>query len=64
MLPSITPDRHGSAAARRREQLLVVAQNGKLGAQIEDAFLPDLASRRKLAAARVPSWSTSRSMSS
>ena len=32
----------------------VVEQGGKLGARIEDAFLPDLAARKKFAAARVP----------
>jgi len=32
----------------------VAAQNGNFGARIEDTFLPDLASRKKLAASRVP----------
>ena len=32
----------------------VVEQGGKLGARIDDAFLPDLAARKKFAAARVP----------
>jgi hypothetical protein len=32
----------------------VVEQGGKLGARIDEAFLPDLANRKKLAAARVP----------
>src|SRR5690606_37123719 len=32
----------------------IVEQGGKLGARIDDAFLPDLASRKKHAAARIP----------
>lgn len=54
MLPSITPIGMAALQPGAASSFSVVAQNGKLGAQIEDAFLPDVASRRKLAAARVP----------
>ncbi|WP_250462423.1 PglZ domain-containing protein [Caballeronia sp. GAFFF2] len=53
-LPSITPIgmaalHHGASAS-----FSVTEQGGKLGARIDDSFLPDLASRKKHAAARVP----------
>ena len=48
-------DRHGGAACpARRRASRVVEQGGKLGARIDDSFLPDLAARKKFAAARVP----------
>jgi hypothetical protein len=53
-LPSITPIGMAALQAGASGSFSVVEQGGKLGARIEDAFLPDLASRKKLAAARVP----------
>ena len=53
-LPSITPIGMAALQPGASSSFSVVEQGGKLGARIEDAFLPDLASRKKFAAARVP----------
>lgn len=53
-LPSITPIGMAALMPGASGSFSVVEQNGKLGARIEDTFLPDLAARRKFAAARVP----------
>jgi PglZ domain len=53
-LPSITPIGMAALQPGASGSFSVVEQGGKLGARIEDVFLPDLASRRKFAAARVP----------
>lgn len=53
-LPSITPIGMASLMPGASGNFSVVEQNGKLGARIEDVFLPDLAARRKFAASRVP----------
>lgn len=53
-LPSITPIGMAALLPGAAASFSVVEQGGKLGARIEDVFLPDLASRKKFAAARVP----------
>ncbi len=53
-LPSITPIGMAALQPGASGSFSVVEQGGKLGARIEDVFLPDLAARKKLAAARVP----------
>jgi PglZ domain len=53
-LPSITPIGMAALQPGASSSFNVVEQGGKLGARIDDAFLPDLASRKKLAAARIP----------
>ena len=53
-LPSITPIGMAALQPGASASFSVVKQSGKLGARIDDAFLPDLASRKKFAAARVP----------
>ena len=53
-LPSITPMGMAALQPGAAGSYAVVEQNGKLGVRIEDAFLPDLPSRKKFAAARVP----------
>lgn len=53
-LPSITPIGMAGLQPGASVSFTVVKQNGKLGARIGDSFLPDLASRKKYAAARVP----------
>jgi hypothetical protein len=53
-LPSITPVGMAALQPGASGSFSVVEQGGKLGARIGDAFLPDLASRKKFAAARVP----------
>jgi hypothetical protein len=53
-LPSITPIGMAALQPGASASFSVVEQGGKLGARIEDAFLPDLAARKKFAAARVP----------
>ncbi len=40
-------DRYGGAAARGAASCSVVEQGGRLGARIDDGFLPDLATRKK-----------------
>lgn len=54
-LPSITPIGMAALLPGASASFSVVEQGGKLGARIEDSFLADLASRKKHAAARVPS---------
>ncbi|WP_116807325.1 PglZ domain-containing protein [Steroidobacter cummioxidans] len=53
-LPSITPIGMAALQPGASASFSVVEQNGKLGAQIDGSFLPDLASRKKHAGARVP----------
>ncbi|WFU44134.1 PglZ domain-containing protein [Bradyrhizobium sp. CB82] len=53
-LPSITPIGMAALMPGASSSFSVVAQGEKLGGRIEDSFLPDLASRKKFAAARVP----------
>ena len=53
-LPSITPIGMAALQPGASASFSVVEQGGKLGARIDDAFLPDLAARKKFAAARVP----------
>jgi len=53
-LPSVTPMGMAALQPGAATSYSVVEQNGKLGAQIEGTFLPDLLSRKKFAAARVP----------
>jgi hypothetical protein len=53
-LPSITPIGMAALMPGASASFSVVEQGGKLGARIEESFLPDLASRKRFAAARVP----------
>lgn len=53
-LPSITPVGMAALQPGASASFSVVEQAGKLGARIDDSFLPDLVSRKKHAAARVP----------
>ena len=53
-LPSITPIGMAALQPGAAASFSVVEHGGKLGAQIEEVFLPDLASRRKFTAARLP----------
>ncbi|RKH26130.1 PglZ domain-containing protein [Corallococcus sp. CA041A] len=53
-LPSITPIGMAALMPGASGSFSVVEQDDKLGARIDDSFLPDLASRKKFAAARVP----------
>jgi hypothetical protein len=53
-LPSITPVGMSALLPGAAASYSVVAQRGKLGGRIDDAFLPDLAARKRHAAARVP----------
>jgi hypothetical protein len=53
-LPSITPIGMAALMPGASASFSVVEEKGKLGARIDDAFLPDLAARKKYAAARVP----------
>lgn len=53
-LPSITVLGMAALQPGASASFSVVEQGGKLGARIEDSFLPDLTARRKFAAARVP----------
>jgi hypothetical protein len=53
-LPSITPIGMAALQPGASASFSVVEQDGKLGARIEDVFLPDLTARKKFAAARVP----------
>ncbi len=53
-LPSITPIGMAALQPGASASFTVVEQGGKLGAKIEESFLPDLAARKKFAAARVP----------
>jgi hypothetical protein len=53
-LPSITPIGMAALLPGAAASFSVVEQGGKLGARIDDSFLPDLASRKKHATSRVP----------
>lgn len=53
-LPSVTPVGMAALQPGASSSFSVVEQSGKLGGRIGDSFLPDLASRKKFAAARVP----------
>ncbi len=53
-LPSITPVGMAALQPGASASFDIVAEAGKLGARIEDTFLPDLAARRKFASARIP----------
>ena len=53
-LPSITPIGMAALQPGASGSFDVVTQAERLGVQIEDAFLPDLAARRKFAASRIP----------
>jgi hypothetical protein len=53
-LPSITPVGMAALQPGASSSFSVVEQAGTLGAKIDDAFLPDLAARKKFAASRVP----------
>jgi len=53
-LPSITKIGMAALQPGASGSFSVVEQGGKLGARIEESFLPDVAARKKLAAARVP----------
>jgi hypothetical protein len=53
-LPSITTIGMAALLPGASGSFSVIAQNGKLGAHIDDAFLPDLAARKKFTAGRVP----------
>jgi hypothetical protein len=54
VLPSITPLGMAALLPGASASFSVVEEKDKLGARIDDAFLPDLAARKKFAAARVP----------
>jgi len=54
VLPSITPIGMAALMPGAAASFSIGDQGGKLGARIEDSFLPDLSARRKLAAARIP----------
>ncbi len=53
-LPSITPIGMAALMPGASASFSVVEEKDKLGARIDDAFLPDLTARKKHAAARVP----------
>jgi hypothetical protein len=53
-LPSITPIGMAALQPGASSSFNVEARGGKFGARIDDAFLPDLSARKKLAAARIP----------
>jgi hypothetical protein len=53
-LPSITPIGMSALMPGASASFSVVEEKGRLGARIDDSFLPDLAARRKHAAAREP----------
>jgi hypothetical protein len=53
-LPSITAIGMAALQPGAAASFSVVQQGNRLGARIEDAFLPDLAARKKFAAARIP----------
>jgi hypothetical protein len=54
VLPSITPIGMAALMPGASASFSVVEQAGKLGARIEESFLPDLASRKRLATGRLP----------
>lgn len=53
-LPSITPIGMAALMPGASASFSVVEEKDRLGARIDDAFLPDLAARKKFAGARVP----------
>jgi hypothetical protein len=53
-LPSITPIGMAALQPGASSSFNVVEQGGRVGGRIDDAFLPDLTSRKKFGAARVP----------
>jgi hypothetical protein len=53
-LPSITPVGMAALQPGAAASFGVTEQGGRLGARIDDAFLPDVTARKKHAAARVP----------
>ena len=53
-LPSITSIGMAALQPEAAGSFSMVEQKGKLGARIDDAFLPDVTARKKFAAARVP----------
>ena len=53
-LPSITPIGMAALQPGASGSFDVITQAERLGVQIEDAFLPDLAARRKFSASRIP----------
>jgi hypothetical protein len=53
-LPSITPIGMAALMPGASASFSVVEEKDKLGARIDDAFLPDLGARKKFAGARVP----------
>ena len=53
-LPSITPIGMAALMPGASASFAIAEQSGKLGARIDNTFLPDLAARKKFAAARVP----------
>jgi hypothetical protein len=53
-LPSITPIGMAALMPGASASFTVLEQEDKLGASIDDSFLPDLLSRKKFAAARLP----------
>lgn len=53
-LPSITPVGMAALLPGAAASFSVIEKNGKLGAQIGDAFLPDLSSRQKYLGALIP----------
>lgn len=53
-LPSITPIGMAALMPGASASFSVVEQGGKLGARIEESFLPDLASRKRFASGRLP----------
>jgi hypothetical protein len=53
-LPSITPIGMAALMPSASSSFSVVESGGDLGVKIEDSFLPDLAARKKFAAARIP----------
>jgi hypothetical protein len=54
VLPSITPLGMAALLPGASSSFSVVEQNDRLGARIDDSFLPDLPARKKFAAARIP----------
>lgn len=53
-LPSITPIGMAALLPGASASFSVVERSGKLGARIEDRFLPDLSARKKFTASRIP----------
>jgi hypothetical protein len=53
-LPSITPIGMAALQPGASASFSVVEEGGRLGARIDDAFLPDLPARRRFATSRVP----------